>query len=89
MRLDVFLKLSRLVVRRSIAAQMCREGKVFVNGILAKPSRELRPGDVLEISRRGEKLACKVLNIPTGQVSKATASTLYELLYSQRQTEEL
>lgn len=91
MRLDLFLKLSRLIVRRTVAAEMCRLGAVMVNGAVAKPGRELRVGDTIELRRRGEKLLCRVALIPVGNVSKAAASELYEILAAEKysETEEI
>lgn len=80
MRLDLFLKISRLVVRRSVASEICHAGAVQVNGIVAKPSRELKVGDTLSIRRRGQILQVRIMQIPTGNVPKAQAPTLYEIL---------
>lgn len=49
MRLDLFLKSSGLVRRRSLAQEMCEMGLVLVNGAPAKPGKEVRAGDVLEL----------------------------------------
>lgn len=87
MRLDLFLKLSRLIVRRTVAAQMCRVGAVVVNGVAAKPSREMKAGDTIQITRRGERLLCRVTLIPTGNVPKNAASTLYEVLSTEKYSE--
>lgn len=91
MRLDLFLKLSRLVVRRTVAAQMCRAGAVEVNGTVAKPSCEMRVGDTIQLRRRGEKLLCRVALIPVGNVPKSAASELYEILATEKysETEEI
>lgn len=90
MRLDLFLKVSRLVVRRSVASEICHAGAVRVNDNIAKPSRELKIGDTLLIRRRGQILQVRIMQIPTGNVPKAQAATLYEILgttsYSEIQT---
>ena len=54
MRLDKFLKVSRLIKRRTVANEACDGGRVSVNGTPAKASREVKPGDVIEI-RFGER----------------------------------
>ncbi len=81
MRLDVFLKLSRLVLRRTVANQICNAGFVRVNGLKAKPSKEVREGDEIEIKASGKFLKVKIVSIPSNrQVSKKDASKLYEIL---------
>ena len=81
MRLDVFLKLSRLVPRRSVAQKFCDAGLVSLNGLKAKSSKELKAGDVLEI-RRGDRVTkYRVSRIPeTKNVKKQLAFELYEIL---------
>ena len=68
-------------MRRTIAQQFCDKGLVKVNDAKAKSSREVKAGDMLEI-RKGKLLQkFRVLQIPnTKQVSKETASTLYEVV---------
>ena len=80
MRLDKFLKVSRLIKRRTVANTVSEMGRVFVNGNPAKPAKQLKVGDVIEIeySNRVEKV--EVLIIPTGNVSIQDASTLYRIL---------
>jgi len=80
MRLDQFLKLSRLVVRRSVAAEMCRAGAVRVNDMAAKAGREIKENDIIILRRRGELIKARILTVPTGNVSKSQASTLYDIL---------
>ncbi len=80
MRVDKFLKLSRIIKRRSVANDACDADRVLVNGKPAKPSKDLKVGDVVGV-RFGDKEAFfKVLVIPTGNVGKADASTLYEVV---------
>jgi ribosomal 50S subunit-recycling heat shock protein len=81
MRLDLFLKASRLVVRRSLAQEFCDAGMVLVNGKQAKSSKEIHPGDEIEISRPNRQTKVRVLEVPEKkQVSRAEASGLYEVL---------
>jgi ribosomal 50S subunit-recycling heat shock protein len=83
MRLDLFLKASRLVLRRSIAQQMCDAGRVKVNEAKAKPSKEVKPGDVIEITRGDKRMLVRVVQLPASkQVSKQAAGTLVEVLRS-------
>lgn len=58
MRLDLVLKQTRIIKRRTIAKEICDAGKVSVNGKVAKPSQEIKEGDVLEL-----KLGAKIINV--------------------------
>ena len=81
MRLDLFLKASRLILRRSLAQEFCDAGLVRVNGLKAKSSREVKTGDEIEIKKQNRLLSVRVLQIPASkQVSRAEAPNLYEIL---------
>jgi ribosomal 50S subunit-recycling heat shock protein len=81
MRLDLYLKASRLVLRRTLAQQLCEAGRVKVNDLTAKSSREIKPGDEIEIRRPRRILKARVLEIPKSkQVSREQAATLYEIV---------
>src|SRR6185503_17785211 len=80
MRLDRFLKLSRLVPRRTLAQQMCEAGAVSLNGSPAKSAHIIRPGDEIVIRQRGRLSTIRVLDIPAKQVSKSDALSLYEIV---------
>jgi ribosomal 50S subunit-recycling heat shock protein len=81
MRLDLFLKASRLVLRRSLAQKFCDAGQIKLNGSKAKPGKELKPGDVLDIKRGNKILTIKVTQIPgSKQVSRSSAADLYEVV---------
>ncbi|MEO8042498.1 MAG: S4 domain-containing protein [Acidobacteriota bacterium] len=81
MRLDLFLKTSRLIPRRSLAQEFCDKGLVTVNEAEAKSSKEIKAGDVIEIRRRDRVTRIQVLQLPaTKQVSKNSAADLYRLL---------
>jgi ribosomal 50S subunit-recycling heat shock protein len=77
MRLDKFLKVSRLIKRRTVANAVSEMGRVLVNGNPAKPAKQLKVGDIIEIefSNRVEKV--EVLIIPSGNVSVQDAGNLY------------
>ncbi len=80
MRIDLFLKLSRVVKRRSQAKELCDEGVVRINGKVAKSSKEVREGDVVEIDSVMRYLKFKVNRVPTGKnVSKKEARELIEI----------
>jgi ribosomal 50S subunit-recycling heat shock protein len=81
MRLDLFLKSARLVLRRSLANELCDAGLVKINGVTAKPSREVKTNDEIEIKRRGKITRIRVRQVPDKkQISKQEAPTLYEIL---------
>ena len=80
MRLDLFLKQSRLVPRRTLAQEMCEAGAVKVNGAAAKSSREVRAGDKISVKQRGRITTVSVLQIPLRPPAKAAAASLYEIL---------
>jgi ribosomal 50S subunit-recycling heat shock protein len=81
MRLDLFLKASRLIPRRSLAQEFCEKGLVKVNEVKAKASKEVKAGDTIEIKRRNRKTTIRISTIPQSkQVSKANAENLYEIL---------
>lgn len=64
MRLDLFLKLSRLMKRRSVARELCDQGRVQVNSQTAKPAKEIKPGDCIRISYSTRTIDIEVLAIP-------------------------
>ena len=78
MRLDKFLKVSRLIKRRTVANSVSELGRVFVNGIAAKPAKQLKEGDVITIEYANGAVTVKVLKIPAGNVPAQSANTLYE-----------
>jgi ribosomal 50S subunit-recycling heat shock protein len=78
MRLDLFLKLSRLIPRRSLAQEVCDHGGITVNGVTAKSSRLVRPGDLIQWRQRHKVTAVKVAQIPGIRPGKADAAALYE-----------
>lgn len=80
MRLDKFLKVSRLIKRRTVANSVSDLGRVLVNGNVAKPAKQLKVGDVITIEYANKNIVAKVLVIPEGNVPVQSASTLYELL---------
>lgn len=79
MRIDKFLKVSRILKRRSVANEACSGGRVSVNGKSVKPSYSLKVGDEVEIAFGEGALKFKVLNLKE-TVKKDEASTLYEIL---------
>ena len=80
MRLDKFLKVSRLIKRRTVANEVSDMGRVLVNGNQAKPSKQLKVGDIITIEYANRKVEARVLKVPENNVSVQESSTLYELL---------
>jgi ribosomal 50S subunit-recycling heat shock protein len=88
MRLDQFLRASRLVLRRTVAQELCEAGAVLVGGVAARSSRAVRVGDEITIERRERLLTVRVLAVPTArQTSKHEAATLYEVVSDVRRAE--
>ena len=79
MRVDKFLKVSRVIKRRTLAKEACDRGQVAVNGHTAKAGTELKPQDVIEIGFGRRKLKIRVLELRES-VPAALAAGLYEVL---------
>lgn len=79
MRIDKFLKVSRILKRRSVANEACSGGRVEVNSKDVKPAYNLKIGDVVEIAFGESKLKFRVLNLKE-TVKKDEASSLYEVI---------
>ena len=79
MRLDKYLKVTRLIKRRTVANEACDAEKVSVNGKVARASYEVKIGDVIEIAFGQKPLRVKVLSI-TETVRKEDAAAQYEVL---------
>lgn len=80
MRLDKYLKVSRLVKRRTVACELCQGGHVKVNGNVAKPSTEVKVGDILQIRFGNRLVTARVEQVPEKAVPAQLAETLYTLL---------
>ena len=79
MRLDKYLKNSRLIKRRTIAKEICDNGRIFVNGNVAKASTTVKVGDILFLQIGNKSLKAKVTSI-LEIVTKETAATMYEII---------
>lgn len=80
MRLDKFLKVSRIIKRRTVANEVSDKGRVLVNGNPAKPSKQLKVGDVVTIESKNKPITVKILMIPRGNISVQEAPSLYEII---------
>ena len=77
MRLDKYLKVSRLIKRRTVANEACDGGRVMANGRVVKASYDVKVGDVLEITFGSRTLKIRVTDVKE-TVKKDDAQTLYE-----------
>lgn len=79
MRLDKFLKISRVIKRRTVAAEACSGGRVCINDKVSKPSANVKVGDIIKVTFGDNVFCFKVLK--TDEVAKKeTASLMYEIL---------
>jgi len=79
MRIDKFLKISRIIKRRTVANDACDASHVSVNGRVVKASYDVKEGDIVEITFGEKKLKIKVLDV-RDIVRKNDASSLYEVV---------
>ncbi len=80
MRLDKYLKVSRLIKRRTVANDISDMGRVCVNGQPAKAAKQLKIGDEISIEYANKTVKVRVINIPQNNVSVQEAATLYEVI---------
>jgi ribosomal 50S subunit-recycling heat shock protein len=81
MRLDLFLKASRLSGRRTLAQRLCDAGRVSINGSTAKSSHAVKVGDEISVRRHNKLTTVRVLAVPTTrQTSRNEANSMYEVL---------
>ena len=83
MRLDKFLKVSRIIKRRTVASEACDKKRVSVNGHQAKAGKEVKDGDEIEIRFGSNTLKVRVLRIAE-TVRKEDAGDMYEILEETR-----
>lgn len=86
MRLDKYLKISRIIKRRTVAKEACEGGRVSINGKVAKPGTEVKEGDVIEIQYASKSLKAKIINI-TEHVKKENAQGMYEIISGEEDEE--
>lgn len=79
MRLDKYLKVSRIIKRRTVANDACDAGRVFVNGKQARASYDVKENDILEIKLGERTIKAKVLSV-LEVVRKEAAADLYQLI---------
>lgn len=79
MRLDKFLKVSRLIKRRTLAKEASEQERILVNDKIAKPSKELKIGDIITIQFGRKEIQVKVISL-NPSIKKEDASNMYELI---------
>jgi len=80
MRLDKWLKVSRVIKRRTVANEACDKDKIIVNNKVAKASTTLKVGDVIKIGLGNKLTTIEVLKIPEGNVSTQDSKDLYNII---------
>lgn len=86
MRLDKYLKVSRIIKRRTIAKEVCEGERVSINGKVAKPSTTIKEGDIIEIKFANRSLKARIINIAE-HVKKENAKEMYEILEGEEDKE--
>lgn len=79
MRLDKYLKISRIIKRRTVANEACDAGRVLVNGKIARASYDVKVGDVIEIAMGAHPIKAEVINI-NEYAKKEEAGLMYKIL---------
>ncbi|MDA8099943.1 MAG: RNA-binding S4 domain-containing protein [Nitrospiraceae bacterium] len=87
MRLDLYLKTSRLIKRRTLAKELCDAGRVLVNGREGQPATEIRPGDRIEVRYASRAIVVEVLVVPADRRPVA-ADSLYRIVAETRTPRE-
>ncbi len=87
MRLDKYLKVSRIIKRRTVAKEACDGGRVKINDKTAKAGTEVKEGDIIEISFASKTLKARIINLAQ-HVRKEDAVGMYEILEGEEDTEE-
>lgn len=85
MRLDKFLKVSRIIKRRTVAKEVADKGRIQVNGQLAKSSTAVKIGDLVKIVFGNKTLEVKVLDLKDS-TKKEDAANMYEIISETRET---
>ena|ERR1700722_1896162 len=89
MRLDKWLKVSRLIKRRNVAQMACDQGRVFIDDRPAKSATEIKVGSKVHLELGSRAITVQVVIAPEGNVPAQDASTLYELIEEIRRPPEV
>lgn len=85
MRIDKYLKLTRIIKRRTVAKDIVDADRIYVNDKIVKPSYQVKINDIITILFGNKKVTIKVINL-TEHTTKETSSSLYELLNEEKIT---
>ncbi|NPA81408.1 MAG: RNA-binding S4 domain-containing protein [Epsilonproteobacteria bacterium] len=77
MRIDKFLNTVNIVKRRAVSEDMCKSKVVFINGVVAKPAKDVKEGDIIEIKYLDKTVKYEVLKIPTTKTIPKSAKSEY------------
>jgi len=89
LRLDQFLSESRLIKRRTQAKLACDKGLVFLDGIKAKPGKEVKPGQKIVLNLTQRKIELEILKLPLKNLRKEDAKELYRIRSEEIKRENL
>ena len=89
MRLDQFLSESRLIKRRTQAKLACDKGLIFLDGIEAKPGKEVKPGQKIVLNLTQRKIELEVVKLPLKNLRKEEAKELYRVISEEIKKENL
>ncbi|CDM69647.1 RNA-binding S4 domain protein [Clostridium bornimense] len=87
MRLDKYLKVSRIIKRRTVAKEACDSGRVSINDKVAKASTDVKENDIITIQFGNRELKARIINIAS-HVKKDDAKEMYEILMGEEDKEE-
>ena len=88
MRIDLFLKRTRIIKQRDAAKKACDRGMVSISGRPAKPGHQVTAKDVVVVEWPHRRLEFEVSDVPAGNVSKGRAQSLYVVLSDERQGDD-
>lgn len=86
MRLDKYLKVSRIIKRRTVAKEVCESGRISINEKVAKPSTKIKEGDIIEITFANRILKAQIVNI-SDHVRKEDAKDMYIIIEGEEDKE--
>lgn len=89
MRLDQFLSMSRLLKRRTQAKLACDKGLIYVDGIKAKPGKEIKMGQKIIIDFTDRKIELEVLKLPLKNLRREEAKELYRIISEEKKEKSL
>jgi len=88
LRLDQFLSVSRLIRRRTQAKLACDKGLVYMDGVKAKPAKEVKVGQKLILNLTKKRIELEILKLPSKGLKKSEAQELYRILSEEKKEED-